>query len=79
LRVAELFDEQYPVRHQQARPGSQAATSRNCACVTWCRPQFIGPRLTAARSTVLFSATLSPRNYYADLLGTAGKHGVHRR
>jgi Rad3-related DNA helicase len=31
---------------------------------------FIGPRLKAARSSVLFSATLSPRRYYADLLGT---------
>ena len=32
--------------------------------------RFIRPRLTAARSTVLFSATLSPRHYYADLFGT---------
>ncbi|EGH34843.1 DEAD_2 protein, partial [Pseudomonas syringae pv. japonica str. M301072] len=31
--------------------------------------RFIRPRLTAARSTVLFSATLNPRHYYADLLG----------
>jgi DNA excision repair protein ERCC-2 len=31
--------------------------------------EFIRPRLTAARSSVLFSATLSPRHYYADLLG----------
>ncbi|MDR0209863.1 MAG: ATP-dependent DNA helicase [Pseudomonas putida] len=30
---------------------------------------LIGPRICAARSVVLFSATLSPRHFYADLLG----------
>ncbi len=30
---------------------------------------LIGPRISAARSVVLFSATLSPRHFYADLLG----------
>ncbi|MDI6528670.1 ATP-dependent DNA helicase [Pseudomonas otitidis] len=33
---------------------------------------FIGPRLEASRSTVLFSATLNPRRYYSDLLGVPG-------
>ncbi len=30
---------------------------------------FLKPRLAAAQSCTLFSATLSPRDYYADLLG----------
>ncbi|ABM36301.1 ATP-dependent DNA helicase [Polaromonas naphthalenivorans] len=30
---------------------------------------FLAPRFAAARSVALFSATLSPQNYYADLLG----------
>ncbi|MGV8202873.1 ATP-dependent DNA helicase, partial [Pseudomonas aeruginosa] len=30
---------------------------------------FIAARFAASRSTVLFSATLGPRDYYADLLG----------
>ncbi len=30
---------------------------------------FLGPRFAAARSTVLFSATLSPSHFYQDMLG----------
>lgn len=68
-RVAELFDEQYLFDISKRdldrkRPLSQLCL-RNVVPAG-----FIGPRLTAARSTVLFSATLSPRHYYADLLGT---------
>jgi Rad3-related DNA helicase len=69
-RVAELFDEHYLFDINKRdldrkRPLSQLSL-RNVVPA-----QFIRPRLTAARSTVMFSATLSPRNYYADLLGTA--------
>jgi Rad3-related DNA helicase len=69
-RVAELFDEHYLFDINKRdldrkRPLSQLCL-RNVVPA-----QFIRPRLTAARSTVMFSATLSPRNYYADLLGTA--------
>jgi Rad3-related DNA helicase len=69
-RVAELFDEHYLFDINKRdldrkRPLSQLCL-RNVVPA-----QFIRPRLTVARSTVMFSATLSPRNYYADLLGTA--------
>src|SRR5690606_31639723 len=30
---------------------------------------FLGPRFEAAHSTVLFSATIGPHDYFADLLG----------
>jgi Rad3-related DNA helicase len=68
-RVAELFDEHFLFDISKRdldrkRPLSQLCL-RNVVPAG-----FIGPRLTAARSTVLFSATLSPRHYYADLLGT---------
>jgi len=68
-RVAELFDAHYLFDIskrdlERKRPLSQLCL-RNVVPAA-----FIGPRLSAARSSVLFSATLSPRHYYADLLGT---------
>ena len=33
---------------------------------------FLAPRFADARSVALFSATLSPRNFYADMLGLPG-------
>jgi len=68
-RVAECFDEQFLFDISKRdldrkRPVSQLCL-RNVVPAG-----FIRPRLTAARSTVLFSATLSPRHYYSDLLGT---------
>lgn len=68
-RVAELFDAHYLFDLgkrdlDRKRPLSQLCL-RNVVPAA-----LLGPRLTAARSCVLFSATLSPRHYYADLLGT---------
>jgi Rad3-related DNA helicase len=68
-RVAELFDEQFLFDISKR----DVARKKNLSqlCLRNVVPAgFIRPRLTAARSTVLFSATLSPRHYYADLLGT---------
>ncbi|MGY2223010.1 ATP-dependent DNA helicase [Pseudomonas gingeri] len=66
-RVGELFDEHFifdiSLREHGRRRLSQLCL-RNVVPAA-----FIRPRLTAARSSVLFSATLSPRHYYADLLG----------
>jgi len=68
-RVAELFDQQYlfdiSKRDMERKRNLSQLCLRNVVPAG-----FIGPRLCAARSTVLFSATLSPRHYYADLLGT---------
>jgi Rad3-related DNA helicase len=68
-RVAELFDAHYLFDIskrdlERKKPLSQLCL-RNVVPAA-----LIGPRLTAARSCILFSATLSPRHYYADLLGT---------
>ncbi len=66
-KVGELFDEHYlfdiSLRETGRRRSSQLCL-RNVVPAG-----FLRPRLTAARSSVLFSATLSPRHYYADLLG----------
>jgi Rad3-related DNA helicase len=68
-RVAELFDEQF--LFDISKRDLERKRSLSQLCLRNVVPAgFIRPRLTAARSTVLFSATLSPRHYYADLLGT---------
>lgn len=67
-RVAELFDEQFlfdiSKRELNARRSLSTLCLRNVVPAG-----FLGPRLSAARSTVLFSATLNPWHYYRDLLG----------
>jgi Rad3-related DNA helicase len=67
-RVAELFDERYlfDITRRDA-PGKR---SQSLLCLRNVIPAaLLGPRLSAARSAVLFSATLSPRHFYADMLG----------
>ncbi|WP_073522399.1 ATP-dependent DNA helicase [Pseudomonas fluorescens] len=67
-KVAELFNEHFifdiSKRQSSGKRSSSTLCLRNVVPA-----EFIRPRLTAARSSVLFSATLSPRHYYADLLG----------
>ncbi|MBI6554218.1 ATP-dependent DNA helicase [Pseudomonas sp. LY-1] len=67
-KVAELFNEHFifdiSLRQWRGKRSSSTLCLRNVVPA-----EFIRPRLTAARSSVLFSATLSPRHYYADLLG----------
>ncbi|MBJ9975089.1 ATP-dependent DNA helicase [Pseudomonas sp. S75] len=67
-RVAELFDEHYlfdiSVRQGPKRRQWATLTLRNVIPA-----RLLGPRMAAAQSVTLFSATLGPRHYYADLLG----------
>lgn len=67
-KVAELFNEHFifdiSLRQLRGKRSGSTLCLRNVVPA-----EFIRPRLTAARSSVLFSATLSPRHYYADLLG----------
>lgn len=66
-KVAELFNEHFifdiSLRQLRGKRSSSTLCLRNVVPA-----EFIRPRLTAARSSVLFSATLSPRHYYGDLL-----------
>lgn len=70
-RIAELFDEHYlfDISQNEAAGRQRLATLclRNVVPAT-----LLAPRLKAPRSSVLFSATLSPRRYYSDLLGMPG-------
>lgn len=67
-RVAELFNQQFIF--DVSKRALSARRSVSTLCLRNVVPaDFIRPRLSAARSCVLFSATLSPRHYYADLLG----------
>ena len=67
-KVAELFNEQFIFDISQRDPLAKRRFSR-LSLRNVVPAEFIRPRLTAARSSVLFSATLSPRHYHADLLG----------
>lgn len=68
VRIAELFDEHFVFDISKRMLNNKRSLSRLCLRNV-VPARFIRPRLTAARSSVLFSATLSPRHYYADLLG----------
>lgn len=67
-RIAELFDDHFVFDiNKRELKDARSLSQLNLRNVV--PAAFIRPRLTTARSTVLFSATLSPRHYYADLLG----------
>ncbi|MCF5802790.1 MULTISPECIES: ATP-dependent DNA helicase [Pseudomonas syringae group] len=67
-RIAELFDEHFIFDIARREAGGKRILSR-LSLRNVVPARFIRPRLGAARCTVLFSATLNPRHYYADLLG----------
>ncbi|AZL68967.1 ATP-dependent DNA helicase [Pseudomonas oryziphila] len=67
-RIAELFDEHFlfDISQRNGLRGRRLAT----LCLRNVVPaRLLGPRMSAARSVTLFSATLNPRHYYSDLLG----------
>ncbi|MNZ56020.1 ATP-dependent DNA helicase DinG [compost metagenome] len=68
IRVSELFDAHYLFDiSKREGPGKRSLST---LCLRNVVPAAqIGPRMASARSVTLFSATLSPRHYYADLLG----------
>lgn len=69
-RLAELFGTHslFDCNLLPARKLSKGRNSQLCLRNVLPAP-FLWPRLAAARSCVLFSATLSPRQFYADTLG----------
>ncbi|MFK3775019.1 ATP-dependent DNA helicase [Pseudomonas sp. NPDC089406] len=67
-RVAELFDEHFlfDISPRNGPKGKRLAT----LCLRNVVPaRLLAPRMAAARSVTLFSATLNPRHFYSDLLG----------
>ncbi|MEN5090746.1 ATP-dependent DNA helicase [Pseudomonas protegens] len=68
-RVAELFDQQQFIFDINKRSLSAKRSLSRLSLRNVVPAPLLGPRLAAARSTVLFSATLNPQHYYRDLLG----------
>ncbi|CAN7447071.1 ATP-dependent DNA helicase [Acidovorax sp. LjRoot129] len=83
-RLAELLDSNSlvdvarPAAHTShlSRPGSAAAKPGSATvCIRNVVPApYLQPRLAAAHTSTLFSATLQPARYYADLLGLPDQH-----
>ncbi|WP_044874929.1 ATP-dependent DNA helicase [Pseudomonas sp. LFM046] len=69
-RMAEQFDSHSLFDISKRPAKGSGCLSRLCLRNLVPAP-FLGPRFSASRSTVLFSATLNPRHYYSDLLGLA--------
>lgn len=68
IRISELYDGHFifDISKRQG-PGKRSLST---LCLRNVVPAAqIGPRMASARSATLFSATLSPRHYYTDLLG----------
>ncbi|MBV7540875.1 ATP-dependent DNA helicase [Acidovorax sp. sic0104] len=87
VRMAELLDTHSLVDVTQAtRPtqttrfaphmdGKAAAPGSSTLCIRNVVPaRFLQPRLQAAHTSTLFSATLQPARYYGDLLGLPDQH-----
>jgi DNA excision repair protein ERCC-2 len=59
------------------RPTANATAGQSAICIRCIVPApFLQPRLQAAHTSTLFSATLQPAPYYADLLGLPDQHVV---
>lgn len=75
LRMAERFGEHslFDVMQRPPKPvGGNPSGRRTLSqlCIRNIVPaSFLAPRFAAAHSVALFSATLTPSNYYADMLG----------
>ncbi|RKR07673.1 Rad3-related DNA helicase [Kushneria sinocarnis] len=70
-RVHELFDEHFLCDLTRV-PGRAGRTASRLCLRNVVPAPLLAPRFAAARSSVLFSATLSPAHYYRDLLGLPG-------
>ena len=76
-RMADLLDAHSMVditqasaaHHRTFKPGDSVVCIRNVVPAP-----FLQPRLAAAHTSTLFSATLQPARYYADLLGLPDDH-----
>jgi len=69
-RIAEQFGEHSLFDISLLPATGRGKTKRSMLCLRNVVPApFLAPRLEQARSTVLFSATLNPRRFHADMLG----------
>jgi DNA excision repair protein ERCC-2 len=74
-RMAELLDSHSLVDVSKPQPSGKLKPGASTLCIRNIVPApFLNPRLEAAHSATLFSATLQPTAYYADLLGLPDDH-----
>lgn len=77
-RIADLLDAHSMVDITQASAAHHQRASKSGDSVVCIRnvvpAPFLQPRLVAAHTSTLFSATLQPARYYADLLGLPDDH-----
>lgn len=70
-RLADTFG-QHSMLDSSSAPLGPRRSPRTNICIRNVVPApFLKPRLASAHATVLFSATLSPQEFYADMLGLA--------
>lgn len=74
-RLAESLDSHSLVDlEREARPAARGAPPARLTLRNLVPAPFLRPRLEAAHSSCLFSATLQPAHYFADLLGLPESH-----
>jgi len=74
-RMAELLDSHSIVDASRPPPNGRLKNGDSTLCIRNIVPApFLKPRLQAAHTATLFSATLQPSGYYADLLGLPENH-----
>ncbi|RQN38563.1 ATP-dependent DNA helicase [Paraburkholderia tropica] len=70
VRIAERFDQHSIFDVTPLPAASNAKRTRSALCIRNIVPAgALRPRVAAAHSVTLFSATLAPTHYYADMLG----------
>ncbi|MCV2369824.1 ATP-dependent DNA helicase [Roseateles oligotrophus] len=71
VRMAELFGTHSLCDlSQSSKASASLARANSVLCLRNVLPApFLGPRFAASRTTVLFSATLQPMQYFSDILG----------
>ncbi|PAU58638.1 ATP-dependent DNA helicase [Pseudomonas indica] len=67
-RMADTFDS-HTLFDIRRRPGTRGRSLSTLCLRNLVPAPYLQPRFAATRSTVLFSATLSPRHFHGDLLG----------
>ncbi len=67
-RMADTFDS-HTLFDISRRPGTRGRSLSTLCLRNLVPAPYLQPRFAATRSTVLFSATLSPRHFHGDLLG----------
>ncbi len=75
LRVADLFDDRFVFDISRHPPLGKLRPLSTLCLRNVVPARFVGQRLAASASSVLFSATFGPRHFYTDMLGIPADAG----